>query len=433
MLRASGLEQTYRVGERTVRALRGVSLEIPEGTFVTIVGKSGSGKSTLLSLLGGLARPHAGSVTWEGRALGGAWERARRFGYMFQFAGLLPTLTALENALLPLRLAGRPDEGRAREWLTALGLGERLWALPQELSGGEQRRVAAVRAVIHEPRMVLADEPTGDLDPVTERQVIDFLREHSKTLILVTHNAELARGADQFLRMEEGALEPLDILPVVERPTLEVAPPVAAPAERPWARPPRRWVGALTMLLLFALLGDLGMTWRERTASRARTAERKKLERAAMFHLRSDVSDVVRSGDNYRVTIAVENPFPEEPLFLLSPEVTAYVQVGFNWVEVPLQGPPPGAVVELLGKQSFEYVLKPTVPRFEEVMPGYMHVRFTDTMRLSLSRQPGPDGVVRRSDNYFVYLAPPGADGRKLARLNNFPREAPLWIPMPPH
>lgn len=427
------MEQSYRIGARSVRALRGVSLEVATGSFVTIVGRSGSGKSTLLALLGGLARPGAGSVELDGADVLrlGAAARARRFGYMFQFAGLLPTLTALENALLPLRLAGLPDDGRARSWLTALGLGERLWALPSELSGGEQRRVAAVRAVIHEPLVVLADEPTADLDEVSERQVMDFLRAHSRTLVLVTHNAELARGADQLVRLEEGSLEHLTAPPPVELPELLVSVPAAAEAERPWARPPRRWVGALAVLLLVALCTDLGLTWKERRELRARTEARRALERAAMLRLRSEVAEIKRgAGGSYEVTVEVQST---EPVYLLTPEVSAYVQVGFNWVEVPLAGPPPGAVLEVKGKQAFRYVLKPAVPAFEQVLPGYMHVRFTDVMRVSLTRQPGPDGVVRRSDNYFVYLQPPGADPRELARRNNFPREAPLWIPMPPH
>jgi energy-coupling factor transporter ATP-binding protein EcfA2 len=167
---------------------------------------------------------------------------------------------------------------------------------------------------------VLADEPTADLDPVSARQVMDFLRAHSRTLVLVTHNAELARGADQLVRLEEGTLEHLQAPPLLERPELTVAVPAASDDQRPWARPPSRWVGALALVLLLALGADLGWTWRERAMLRARAAARRTLERSAMQHLRADISDVARGpGDTYRVTLTLENPF-EQPLTLPAPK-----------------------------------------------------------------------------------------------------------------
>ena len=443
MLTAEGIEKTYRVGERRVSALRGVDLRVSRGQFVTILGRSGSGKSTLLTLLGGLSAPSQGRILWEGEdvARWSAPERAARVGYMFQFSGLLPTLTALENALLPARLAGRDRHEQAVEWLRGLGLGERLWALPNELSGGEQRRVAAVRAVINTPDLVLADEPTGDLDPESERQVMAFLREHAPTLILVTHNAELGRGSDQLLRMADGRLETLQALPPGP---LEVSLPASPQRgdegseeekeQRPLEAPPSKLLMALVLLLALLLVADVVTSHRQRLATQSRQSARKALERAAMFHLRADVGSVEQQSDGaYKVEIFLENPFPDKPLYLMPPEIAAYIQVGFNWVQVPLQSPADDGVLKVAGRVTLTYLLEPQVTSFEQVLPGYMHIRFSTSMRISLQQQPGPDGVARRSDNYYIYLQPPGADAVELARKNNFRDKAPLWISMPPH
>lgn len=436
MLSARDLHKTYQVGQRRVEALRGIDLNIPAGQFITILGRSGSGKSTLLSLLGGLSEPSRGEVRWSDQSLREMTpqQRAGKFGYMFQFSGLLPTLTALENALLPARLAGRQEHARAVAWLTQLGLGERLWALPNELSGGEQRRVAAVRALIHGPEMVLADEPTGDLDPESESQVISFLRQHSPTLILVTHNPELARGSHQLFSMEEGGLRALETTAATPPPPASLELPETPNARRPAPTLHPFWWAVLTLLMAGILGADLITTARQKAALASRQQARKQLERAAMFHLRADVGEVERlTGGRYRVRIALQNPYPEDPLYLMPPELTAYVQVGFNWIEVPLQAEGPQAVRKIVGEQSLSYLLQPRLDGFEQVMPGYMHVRFSGALRLSLRPQPDSDGVARRSDNYYIYLQPPGADAKKLARLNNFREAAPLWISMPPH
>lgn len=436
MLEARGLCKSYRVGRRNLAVVQGVDLTVEKGSFVAILGRSGSGKSTLLALLGGLARPSAGQVQLLGQDLSrcSAARRGAQVGTMFQQTGLLPTLTALENALLPARLAGLERRSQAVEWLTQLGLGARLWALPGELSGGEQRRVAAVRAVIHQPRLVLADEPTGDLDPDSERLLLEFLRRHASTLVLVTHQPELARGCQQLFRMEHGVLSNLEPPPERERPPLPVETVAVGETQRPAERLSRPWLAALTLLLALLLAADLVTDYRQRQATRARQAERQLLERAAMFHLRGDVAEIKPGpGGSYRVQLVVDNPFPDQPLYVMPPEVSAYVQVGFQWIEVPLQPVSRVATQKVVGRRLYEYLLKPGIAHFEEVLPGYMHVRFSDVMRVSLQEQPARDGVARRSDSYFVYLQPPGADPVKLAKANHFPRKAPLWIAMPPH
>ena len=436
MLEARGLCKTYRVGRRSLPVVQGVDLTVEPGSFVTILGRSGSGKSTLLALLGGLARPSAGRVELLGQDLSrcSAARRGAQVGTMFQQTGLLPTLTALENALLPARLAGLERRAQAVEWLTQLGLGARLWALPGELSGGEQRRVAAVRAVIHRPRLVLADEPTGDLDPDSERLLLEFLRQHASTLILVTHQPELARGCQQLFRMEQGVLRPQQAPPERERPPLTVETVAVGEAQRPGQRLSGLWLAGLTLLLALLLVGDLVTDYRQRQATQARQLARQVLQRAAMFHLRGDVAEIKRGpGGSYRVQLFVDNPFPDQPIYLMPPEVSAYVQVGFQWIEVPLRAVAAPATQKVVGRRLYEYIFKPQIAHFEEVLPGYMHVRLSDVMRLSLQEHPDRDGVTRRSDNYFVYLQPPGADPVKLAKANHFPGKAPLWIAMPPH
>lgn len=199
--------------------LRGVDLDVGEGGQLALVGQSGSGKSTLLHLIGGLDAAKSGRVRFEGRDLTDMGEpertlwRRRHVGFIYQFFNLIPTLTVLENVLLPLELNGVAEAAGRRGALRLLeevGLADRAESYPDRLSGGEQQRVAIIRALIHEPRLVLADEPTGNLDSATGEQVLDLLdrlvRARGRTLILVTHSAEVARRADRVVRLVDGRL-----------------------------------------------------------------------------------------------------------------------------------------------------------------------------------------------------------------------------------
>jgi putative ABC transport system ATP-binding protein len=217
VLRAEDLWKEYRDGEGTaVAALRGLRLEIAAGEVVTLFGRSGSGKTTLLNLLAGLDRPTRGRVEVEGADLGalGEWGRTllrrRRIGFVFQFFNLLPTLTALENVALALELAGLPDRGRARDALEAVGLSGKERRRPGELSGGEQQRVAIARALVKGPAVILADEPTGNLDTASGDLVLELLsrqcREAGAALLMATHAPLAARRADRVLQMTDGAL-----------------------------------------------------------------------------------------------------------------------------------------------------------------------------------------------------------------------------------
>lgn len=217
MLEAKDLEKSYPSGERTLTVLRDVTLRVDEGDFVAILGPSGSGKTTLLGLLAGLDTPSRGSVRIAGTELSTLTENERaRFrrdhiGFVFQSFQLISSLTARENVQIPLELRG--DAGaaaRAERLLTRVGLGDRLDHHPTQLSGGEQQRVALARAFVHEPRILFADEPTGNLDAATGETIIGLLeelnREQGTTMILVTHDPLLAGRARRTIRLADGAI-----------------------------------------------------------------------------------------------------------------------------------------------------------------------------------------------------------------------------------
>ncbi len=224
VLTARGVRKDYLGGDgRILEILTGVDLDVAPGEFIAIVGASGAGKSTLLQLLGALDRPTGGHIALDGVDLAAAPDaelevlRSRRIGFVFQFHHLLRDFTAVENVMLPQRIAGMPA-GRARERAEALlgrvGLSERLLHRPQMLSGGEQQRVAVARALANDPRVVLADEPSGNLDLAQAERLHDLLgtlaRDFETALVVVTHNGQLAARADRVLSLEEGRLVPVD-------------------------------------------------------------------------------------------------------------------------------------------------------------------------------------------------------------------------------
>ncbi|HEU4383904.1 MAG TPA: ABC transporter ATP-binding protein [Anaeromyxobacteraceae bacterium] len=218
------VEKRFAAGGDRPEAVKDVSFTVERGDFVSIVGHSGSGKTTLLSILGGMARPSSGRVLVDGADLyaldGDRLTAFRRdhVGFVFQFASLLPVLTARENVLLPVTLRPRAGplngaETRAVELLRLVGLGDRAGAYPSQLSGGQQRRVAIARAFMNAPSLVLADEPTGDLDEQTEAEVMELFmrmnRERGTTFVMVTHNSELAGRAGRRMRMQDGGIQEL--------------------------------------------------------------------------------------------------------------------------------------------------------------------------------------------------------------------------------
>ena len=220
VLRACGIYKSYASGARRIEVLQDLDLEVAEGQSLAVVGDSGVGKSTLLHILGGLDHPDQGKLWFRGADLLAGADlaeyRNRRIGFVFQLHHLLPEFTALENVEMPFRIrrgSGGATE-LARQVLGRLGLADRLHHHPGALSGGEQQRVAIARAVVTEPAVVLADEPTGNLDPRTGATVFALLRELQSerpfALVLATHSERLARGCDRVLRLDQGALRPMD-------------------------------------------------------------------------------------------------------------------------------------------------------------------------------------------------------------------------------
>ena len=217
VLTVRGLTRTFRQGETEIHAVDHVDLEIRKGEFVSIIGASGSGKTTLLNILGCIDRPSAGEVTVNGQSVTGADDarlseiRRREIGYIHQDFQLLPILTAAENIITPLLLDRRkPDREEMRQLAESLGIADRLTHLPSELSGGQQQRVAIARTLMTHPSVILADEPTGNLDKAAAENIMDLLtalNRQGHTILLVTHNEDFAKRCTRLLRMTDGKLE----------------------------------------------------------------------------------------------------------------------------------------------------------------------------------------------------------------------------------
>ncbi len=217
ILQTKNLKKYYGAGDTQVRALDGVDLQVENGEFVAIVGTSGSGKSTLLHMLGGLDRPTSGSVVVDGRDLSTLKDeeltvfRRRKIGFVFQAYNLVPVLSVYENIVLPIQLdGGKLDAAYIDQVIGALGLKEKLHSLPSQLSGGQQQRVAIARALATKPAILLADEPTGNLDSRTSNDVLSLMKvtgqKFSQTMVMITHNEEIAQLADRIVRIEDGRI-----------------------------------------------------------------------------------------------------------------------------------------------------------------------------------------------------------------------------------
>lgn len=217
VLETAGLKKIYGTGDTAVHALDGVDLAVEKGEFLAIVGTSGSGKSTLLHMLGGLDRPTSGNVTVDGKDIFSLKDEAltifrrRKIGFVFQNYNLVPVLNVYENIVLPVQLDGvTPDKNYIEGIIETLGLKDKLDALPNNLSGGQQQRVAIARAMAAKPAIILADEPTGNLDSKTSQDVMGLLKvtsqKYAQTIVMITHNEEIAQLADRIIRIEDGRI-----------------------------------------------------------------------------------------------------------------------------------------------------------------------------------------------------------------------------------
>jgi len=445
-------------------AVRGASLELGPHEFVSIVGRSGSGKSTLLAMLGVLTAPSQGRVLLDGTDLWRLTEteraafRCRHIGFVFQFPSLLANLTAVDNVAVPALLGRTMDAesayARAYDLLARVGLGDRADAYPASMSGGEQRRVVIARGLINAPRIVLADEPTSDLDEDSEADIIELIeglqRSEGFSFVLVTHNLELASHAQRRYEMREGVLIATE-LPAsgiaAERRPRRFGPaeigdrPDLPPAPRPVQLGNDLWRGAMVLLLggaaVFAgiLLIDFGVAKYQEMQFRARGERLAELSDLALSRLEGNVEGVTDLGDGrYELAVNLLNAGAEGPIYVMSPDMHAYVQVGAEWQELPLRPTDDGdgGVIGIDAKHIYHYQFDARVKDFAQLLPDYMHVRFSDTMLVSPESVP-KDDVFERRDNYYVYLKPFDIADDVILKRTKFAGKPPVWIPMPPH
>jgi putative ABC transport system ATP-binding protein/macrolide transport system ATP-binding/permease protein/lipoprotein-releasing system ATP-binding protein len=470
MLEARHLRKSYASESGRVDAVRGISLELKAGEFLAIVGRSGSGKSTMLAMLGGLCRPNSGEVLLNGVDIWSLSEADRSafrncdVGLVFQFASLLPTLRVVDNVALPALMRGHGEDDayqRAAELLTRVGLRDRANAYPPELAGGEQRRGALARAIINSPPILLADEPTSDLDEANEAEVLDLLQEiHHRdgvAVVLVTHDRGIAQRADRIVEIRDGSIMGSwtgsgDALRAADGPAPPIPSGVADPGTPASAAtgsasiihsrlgagfgPSLLAVCAWVVPAVFVLLAlNQGVGLYQRRHLEQQRAARAALEDAALLWLRTGVDDIAYGpGTSYSLTISLENLAADRPVFAMSPAVRAYVQVGLTWREVPTKaaGGEEGRVVPVNGRQFYRYTFVPDVKEYTELLAGYMHVRLTSATLVSRRSEPADD-LFDRLDDYYVHLKPHGANDAAILRKTRFPGKPPLWIPMPPH
>jgi putative ABC transport system ATP-binding protein/macrolide transport system ATP-binding/permease protein/lipoprotein-releasing system ATP-binding protein len=337
---------------------------------------------------------------------------------------------------------------RARMLLEEVGLGRKNDFYPNELSGGEQRRVAIARALMNSPQLLLADEPTADLDEETEQEILELLLSmqvaHELTLVVVAHNMDIAARADRVIRMKSGQIVSSETgsMQTVPRGTRKLDEKrVAADASNSTLGVGfDRFIGRLVMLVVPVLalvwLANFGITKFEAQLLAAQEEKQQALEDLALAGLRAEVKNITfADGDAYDVAIYLRNTTSEQkPLYVLAPAMRGFVQVGNNWQEVSMTpiNSSPSRVMKIEGEQLLHYRLEPKVSDFAELIPHYMHVRISNDMIVSPSAQPKSD-LIERADNYYVYLKPHNADEAAILKDLHFPGKPPIWIPMPPH
>jgi putative ABC transport system ATP-binding protein/macrolide transport system ATP-binding/permease protein/lipoprotein-releasing system ATP-binding protein len=419
-------------------------------------------------MLGALTRPSKGQVVFEGGDLWSYSEteraafRATQIGFVFQFPSLLPNLCAADNVALPALLAGSMTAGVANaaalRLLDRVGLRDRSYSFPGQLSGGEQRRVVIARALINSPRFLLADEPTSDLDEDTEADIIDLLdqirKRESIGLIVVAHDLRVAQRADRVLQMRQGLLAPADLPEsdyfVFSR-VRQFGPPAVCldleqeeePAEdldtaalgNDFWQMAGNALAIMAMLFLVVIAANYGATrYQQMRLQRAREKQAS-LETLALNRLRGDVQAIRDLGNGrYELTLYLWNVGGGKPIYVMSSGVQAYVQVDTNWEELALQPVDQAAdsVLAINGRQTYRYGFEARPSRFAQLLPNYMHVRFVSSMLVSPQSTP-KDDLFERKDSYYVYLKPWNADDESILKSMKFDGTPPVWIPMPPH
>ncbi|MEO8752266.1 MAG: ATP-binding cassette domain-containing protein, partial [Casimicrobiaceae bacterium] len=349
-------------------------------------------------------------------------------------------------------LDGEAALARARELLASVGLADRAHAFAEVLSGGEQRRVAIARALINSPRVVLADEPTSDLDEDTEAEVIALLDRlrlaQGFGLVVVSHNLELAQRADRAFEMARGTLAPAALGPRRDRaprpsrlaPSAESAAP-PAPARDDARLGHHFWPLARNALFAFAvglalvLLADSLVGRYQQMLVRDRAEKLAALETLALGSLRASVKAIGSLGEGrYELTLELWNVGGERPIHVMSPTVRAYAQIGTQWIELPLSpiAESSASVLKITGRQSYRYVLEARLTDYAKLFSQYMHIRIVNTMLIS-PHSVASEELFERTDSYYLYLKPWNVDDREILKTTRFDGAPPLWIPMPPH
>ena len=467
ILSAQNLSRIYPARRGSIAAVHQVSLEIQPGEFVAVCGRSGSGKSTLMALLGALARPDHGTLHLEGinllqlspRKL--AHLRSRRIGFMLQTNSLLPGLTALDNAALPGLLAGESQHqaySRAQKLLTRLGMGERWDAFPNELSGGQQRRVSLARALQHEPALLLLDEPTSNLDPLAEEEILKVLQElrneRKLAIFAVTHGDQLASLADRVFQMSAGQLaltEKPSAVPVrsslIERhgPVFEKTPQGLATEETPKPAPVGDWRGPASFFLASLLLGasllystDRIIAWSQGRQLWAKQEKKRITEEIAFRQLRADVDSFDAKGDgNVRANLFLQNYDSSRRFFILGPSIRVFYQANGRWDSVPHETHEGSdtKIREVIPSKTlipFQFRLLPS--KYDELIRGYFHIRITSTKVVSETQEAKGD-LFERQDDYYIYLKDPRLTDDEVRRRNGWKPGSvvPPWIAMPAH
>jgi len=470
ILEARGATLTYPTPRGPIVAVDDVSLRIDPGECVAILGRSGSGKSTLLALLAGLCAPTTGDVLFDGRT----WRertvneintaRATGIGLLLQDGGLLPGLRALDNILLPAVLAGKSHAeavARAEELLGMVGLRDRWDAYPAELSGGQKRRVALARALTNNPAVILADEPTGDLDGMAAREITGILGEirgaRRTAIVVVTHDPALAAIADRRVWIEGGRCAPannemaqpvaISLANQVEEgaPTAPVfePPPATLAAQRPGTAIGNiilHWLpflgGIAAAAACLAIVDGLIAGKQEAVVQTVR-AQRRLAEEMAMQDLRADVDDVVLGPDGgVSVTIFLQNYRPERALHVLGPAIEVGIQRNGRWDNIATVVGFDGRGIRSIGREKTVLGARFTITdeRYDELLPGYIHVRIGAAMVVS-DRPDGTGDLFDRQDAYYIYLRDPRRQDDWIRRANKWSEKAsiPMWISMPSH
>jgi ABC-type lipoprotein export system ATPase subunit len=482
LLETRNVGLAYATDRGPIRAVDDVTIQVAAGECVAICGRSGSGKSTLLSLLGGLARPTSGTVLYAGRPwteLSAAEVQAARsggIGLLWQESVLLPGLTALDNVVLPQLVAGHPRAAacaRAERMLERVGMRERWDAHPAELSGGQQRRVALARALATEPRLILADEPTNDLDAHAEAEIVRLLAEireaGTTAIVLVTHDPAVAAIADRRLWMERGRIVdgakeaaprpaprigPLESsssaavrLQAFEPAAPDLVPQTPAVATADWRRTVVPFALGLGVAAAAIAGIDRFVARRQEVVVETIREQRRLAEEMALQDLRADIDDIAPVGaDGFTATLFLENYRPERPLHVLGPATGVAVQRDGRWEGLPAGVSPAGVnstgasqAAREIRRVGADRLLMPvsfSLPAgpYDELLRGYLHVRISASLVVG-DRDDGTGDLFERSDAYYVYLRDPRLTEDAIRAANGWGAKAavPLWIPMPAH